>query len=89
MISKGKAQNSDSDDFETDLYTKECQPPAWVRFDFKSRINQLQRCVIIVKTPMKEKPMLMKLPYGTVICVLSCRLPAKVAGLFCKTNEAE
>ena len=39
MISKGKAQNSDSDDFETDLYTKECQPPAWVRFDFKSRIN--------------------------------------------------
>ena len=39
MISKGKAQNSDSDDFETDLYTKECQLPAWVRFDFKSRIN--------------------------------------------------
>ena len=27
----------------------------------------------------KTKPMLVKLPYGTVICVLSFRLPAKVA----------
>ena len=30
-----------------------------------------------------------KFPYGTVICVLIFRLPAKVARLFWKTNEAE
>ena len=32
--------------------------------------------------------MLIKLLYGTVICVLSFRLPAKVARLSWKTNEA-
>ena len=43
----------------------------------------------IVNTLRKEKPMLIKLLYGTVICVLSFRLPAKVARLSRKTNEAE
>ena len=43
----------------------------------------------IVKTLKKEKPMLIKLPYGSVICVLSFRLPANIAWLFWKTNEAE
>ena len=33
--------------------------------------------------------MLIKLPYGSVICVLSFRLPANIAWLFWKTNEAE
>ena len=43
----------------------------------------------IVKTQKKEKPMLIKLPYGSVICVLSFRLPANIAWLFWKTNEAD
>ena len=43
----------------------------------------------IVKTLRKGKPMLIKLPYGSVICVLSFRLPANIAWLFWKTNEAE
>ena len=33
--------------------------------------------------------MLITLPYGSVICVLSFRLPANIAWLFWKTNEAE
>ena len=33
--------------------------------------------------------MLIKLPYGSVICVLSFRLPANIAWLFWKTNEAD
>ena len=33
--------------------------------------------------------MLIKLPYGSVICVISFRLPANIAWLFWKTNEAE
>ena len=33
--------------------------------------------------------MLIKLPYESVICVLSFRLPANIAWLFWKTNEAE
>ena len=38
--SEGKDQNSDSDDFENDRYTKKCKPAPWVRFYFKScRIN--------------------------------------------------
>ena len=33
--------------------------------------------------------MLIKLPYGSVICVLSFRLHANIAWLFWKINEAE
>ena len=43
----------------------------------------------IVKTLRKERPMLIKLPYGSVICVLSFRLHANIAWLFWKINEAE
>ena len=44
----------------------------------------------IVKTLRKEKPRLIKLPDGTVMCVLSFFFFfAKVAKLFWKTNEAE
>ena len=43
----------------------------------------------IVKTLRKGKPMLIKLPYGSVICVLSFRLPVNIAWLFWKTSEAE
>ena len=45
-----------------------------------------------VKTLRKEKPRLIKLPDGTVMCVLSFFFFfffAKVAKLFWKTNEAE
>ena len=37
----------------------------------------------------EREAMLIKLPYGTVICVLSFRFPAKVARLLWKTDEAE
>ena len=45
----------------------------------------------IGKTLRKEKPRLIKLPYGNVMCVLSffCFFLAKVLWLFWKTNEAE
>ena len=42
-----------------------------------------------VKTLKKEKPTLITLPYGSVICVLSFRLLANMACLLWKTNEAE
>ena len=42
----------------------------------------------IGKTLRKERPRLIKLPYGDVMCVLGFFL-AKVVGLFWKTNEAE
>ena len=43
----------------------------------------------LCETLKKEKLMLITLPYGSVICVLSFRLPANIAWLFWKTNEAE
>ena len=48
----------------------------------------------IGKTLRKEKPRLIKLPYGNVMCVLSFFFfffffLAKVVRLFWKTNEAE
>ena len=43
----------------------------------------------IGKTLRKEKPRLIKLPYGNVMCILSFFFLAKVVRLFWKTNEAE
>ena len=43
----------------------------------------------IVKTLRKEKPMLITLPYGSMNCVVSFRLPASIPWLFWKTDEAE
>ena len=62
-----------ADDFENDRYTSEYKPTPLVGFGFKSCTNLPQRRVNIGKTLKKEKPMLIKLPYGTVIYVLSFR----------------